>query len=382
MKFLHPFTFLLFFLPVLLFLSCDALQGTDEDPAPPWTPQYADNVTIVDSDINSAATWQEGKVYYVDDIIRITASGTLIIQPGTIVKFTHGGSLWAEAGSRIYANGTSSKPILFTSASDASAGGDSILNDGNHAPLAGDWHNVALEEGGTGSEFSWCRFSWGGREKYAVLSLGTDSEASVENCIFCDNLGGNPYDSNQGTATLDASVAAAGTVIRGNLFYRNSWPLAISCAMDLDDTNSFSFDESGDPATEEETNSHQGIFVNYGNISGTVEWDETEVPLCFFGNLLRVTSTGTLTIAGGAIIKSSSSSFLFEYGSVVNRTGAIFTSYRDDSLLGDTNADDTSSAAADGDWEGICVQDSDNNPFWLLRDNNGTVRYSLYTLGD
>ncbi len=291
------------------------------------------------------------------------------------MKCTYRGSLYVENGSVITAAGTTLKPVLFTSANDASAGGDSVLNDANKIPDSGDWSGMIIESESVGSQFSHCTFSYGGSGKYAVLKI--EGRASVENCTFRDNLGGHPYDgSAEDTATLDASLADESTVITGNLFYRNTWPLSIGCSMNLDATNSFSFDEDGDPGTTEEENDHQGIFIDYGNISTTVEWDETEVPLCFFGMLVRVTPSGTLTVNPGTVIKSSGAEFIFEYGAHVNSTGVIFTSFRDDTLLGDTNCDASASGPSNGDWTGIGVLDSDDNLSWLTRDNSGSIRDS------
>ena len=361
------------FLSALLFASCDNLL--ENAPVPPWSPQYADNVVVVDSDLSSVTVWEESRVYYISGLIRMTNGGTLTIQPGTTVKFTHNGYLLAEAGSRIYANGTSEKPIIFTSANDSAAGGDSVLNDGNQAPLAGDWYNVELESGCIGNEFQYCRFSYGGREKTAVLKID-EAEASVENCTFRDNLGGHPYDGTAlASASLDASTAADNTVIASNTFYRNYWPLAINCRMCLNESNTFSFDEDGDAATEDEVNTHQGIYVNNGNIDDNVSWDEAEVPLCFFGNLLRLTANTTLSVASGTVIKSSNTEFQIEYGAHLNRDGVIFTSFRDD-LTGDTNGDGNASEAVNGDWVGIGILDNDGNIEYVTRDNDGAVRYS------
>lgn len=354
-----------------LLMSCDVtgleLPGSEEGE------DFAANVIPVESDISSAATWQEGKVYYIDKLIRVTSGGTLVIEPGAIVKFSAYGELLAEPGSRIDADGLDLKPIIFTSVFDNSAGGDSILNDGSAQPLKGDWRSIEIESGAVGSEFRHCHFLYGGKARGAVLLIA--GRATVDSCVFRDNLGGHPYDSNLASATLDASGADSQTVITSNLFYRNLWPLAINCLMNLDNSNIFSFDEDNDIGTPEEVNTHQGIYIFQGDISGTVSWAETEVPLCFFDSLLRVTDTGTLTIGNGAVIKNSNADFQFEYGSVINRTGVLFTSYRDDLPLGDTNGDGTLSTPSDGDWTGIEVEDGDGNFTYLP--NDSAILYSL-----
>lgn len=331
------------------------------------TVEYASNVVPVESNIETAVTWLEGKVYYIDEVIRVVNGGTLVIEPGAVVKFSTNGLLSAESGSRIQAEGQAQKTIVFTSIFDNTAGGDSILNDGSALPLKGDWSSISIESGAVGSSFLNCQFRYGGKDKAAVLLI--EGRASVQNCVFRDNLGGHPYDSNLGTAALDALRADPATIITGNVFYRNLWPLAINGTMSLDSSNAFSYDEDNDAGTPDEVNTHQGIYVGDNDINSTVAWSETEVPLCFFGFILRVKSTGTLTIASGAVIKSSTADFQFEYGSTVTRTGVTFTSFRDDSLLGDTNADGTASAPVDGDWIGIEVEDSGNNLSYLPNDS-------------
>lgn len=346
--------------------ACDLLQ-LPEDPADVG-PQYAGNVTVVDSTISTAVTWTEGNVYYIDGIVRLKNGATVSIEPGAIIKFSASGELYIEAGAVVTANGTALKPIVFTSIREDASGGDSILNDGSTPPAKGDWYGIEVEAGSTGSQFSNCLFCYGGKSKYATLLI--NGAATVNQCVFRDNLGGHPYNGVD-SATLDASFAADGTGITGNTFYRNDWPLAITATMGIDASNAFSFDDDSDPETADATNAQQGIYVMSGDIATPVSWTETEVPLCFFGQLVRVKSTGTLTIASGAVLKNSTSEFQFEYGSTVSWSGAIFTSFRDDSLGGDTNGDGTASGPTKGDWVGIEILTADT--FYYLSSTD--VRY-------
>lgn len=366
------------FAAMALMIACDPLAGVDDTAEP----LYADNVVVVDGGISTAVTWAAGSVYLVDGYVRVQNGGALTVEPGAVVKFTAMSVIDVEAGGRINATGAVGSPVIFTSYRDSAAGGDSILNDGSSAPASGDWCGVAVEPGSVDNDFAYCEFRYGGRENVAALKVS--GTADVDSCTFRDNLGGHPYDSDADYATLDASEADSATAVTNCVFYRNRWPLGIAVTMSLDISNAFSYDEDGSGVIEvDEDNTHQAIYVSDGNINGTVEWSEIEVPLCFFGPLVRVTATGSLTIAAGAVLKNSASEFQFEYGVSLEHVEGIFTSYHDDLLIGDTNADGTQLGPLDGDWIGIGVLDSDDHTVYKVRDNTaGTVRYSQYTTGD
>lgn len=336
---------LLFCFVSVLVLSCS--NPTTENPG------NTENSSVVEvtDPISSLVKWTADKTYYVNNTIYVELGGTLSIEAGTVVKFNAEGKLLVESGGVIVATGTAAKPIYFTSYRDSSVG-EAITDAAGVTAAAGNWQGVFISEGSTSNSFTHCIFTYGGINRSAVLKIY--GVTTVDSCTFHDNLGGHPYATNAyDYATLDAFEAPAGTVIRNNLFYRNLWPLAISQTLSLDASNTFSYDEDGDTTTPAVTNTQQGIYIFHGNIDGTVSWAETEVPLCFFGNLLRVTGTGSLTIASGAVVKNMSSEFQVEYNGVLNRTGVIFTSFRDDSCIGDTNADGTVTSPAKGDWTGI-----------------------------
>ena len=77
----------------------------------------------VTGDISSSTTWSASKIYVLEGRVIVRSSATLTIEPGTIIKAkegtgTNASALIVERGAKIMAEGTASKPIIFTTVLD------------------------------------------------------------------------------------------------------------------------------------------------------------------------------------------------------------------------------------------------------------------------
>lgn len=349
------FSFLLVLVGFLYF-SCDtnlsSINTTNTDP------HFASNVFVVSDNISAVTTWLEGKVYYIDEPVSITNGATLTIQPGTIVKFDSEASLNIENGATVIANGSADKPIYFTSIRDT-IGGDSITNDAAIGPTKGDWHQVWIQNGSNSNQLAYCHFRYGGKD--GKSSLYVDGKGTIDRCFFYYNLGSpSPWTYNNGAA-LTITEPNQGVTLTNSTFYENYWPLSLPASMNIDDSNSFSYDHDKDANTIELTNTFQGIWMNTivnpaYLISTAVSWNEPEVPFCLFDDLIYIQNGGSLTIASNGAVKCSGieAGFKIEYGGTFNNTNStLFTSYKNDTVMGDTNHDETATSPSDGDWYGI-----------------------------
>jgi hypothetical protein len=103
-----------------------------------WDPQttsYGSTTVTVSSDITSNTTWTKNNVYKLSGLIYIDSLVTLTIEPGTIIRgdSTIGNSsLIVRRGAKLYALGTATEPIVFTSEKAA----------GNRAP--GNWGGIVI----------------------------------------------------------------------------------------------------------------------------------------------------------------------------------------------------------------------------------------------
>jgi hypothetical protein len=94
----------------------------------------AQTITIADS-VSTSQTWTNDHFYLIQGFVYVVNGVTLTIQPGTIIMGDHnftGSSLIVERGAKIYAIGTPTQPIIFTS--DMPAG----------SRTRGDWGGLVL----------------------------------------------------------------------------------------------------------------------------------------------------------------------------------------------------------------------------------------------
>jgi hypothetical protein len=346
--------------------QCDNDDGNNNNPDQP------DNVVIISENIVVPTGWSGDSVYIIKSYDFYIES-TLSIQPGTIIKFhpAEGPYLMLGGSGKIIAQGTSSKPIVFTSFKDDEHGGDNNKDGQNTQPAAKDWGGINTN-GCDGSVFKYCCFYYGGNDLYnATFTLFGDN-TRIEYCTFANNDGS--YDH---VGVLDASDGGHGTIIKNNIFYNNKRPLTISSMFDMDDSNIFH-----DPANPAQTNHLNGIFVDMEySITEERQWAETEVAFVIDGYQRYIDHGGSLVLADNVVIKFQESGELWleeGAGQLINHDGpgVYFTSYRDDTRKGDTNGDGNASSPAHGDWSGIYDNSlSIPSPYFY---NWGNIMYDSY----
>ena len=347
-------------LPVFTLLAAIAMISACNGTTGPSAGEPS-GVAMVTEDIEEPTTWYSDTVYVIMKY-DFYVSSTLTIQAGTVVKFhpSDGPYCMLSGSGLIDAQGTSDDPVVFTSYKDDSHGGDTNGDGSASSPAARDWGEINTN-GCNGSTFSHCRFHYGGAVNCnATLTIYGDN-TTVMNCTFAHNDGSfsSPV---VDVGVLDASDAGPSTLIQCNVFYDNVRPLTISTDFDLDDSNTFC-----NPDDQSETNDYNGIFVYSEDVDSHIGWSEGEVAFVIDDVDFWVESGFTLTLADGVVMKFKSGSVLLladGESALVNHSGqgVYFTSYRDDSLKGDTNGDGSATSPADGDWVGI-YDDSGATPY-------------------
>jgi hypothetical protein len=119
---------LIFGLLTISLFSCTKDLGGDGGPI------NIPSSTVITGSINATTTLTSDKVWTLKGYVYVTEGASLIIQPGTVIKsdIAEKGALCIERGAKIIAEGTPSKPIVFTSGQP----------DGQKSP--GDWGGIVI----------------------------------------------------------------------------------------------------------------------------------------------------------------------------------------------------------------------------------------------
>jgi hypothetical protein len=293
--------------------------------------------------ISENTTLDASKTYVVLSAVQVHA--TLVVPEGTVIKFYPSTRIDVHADGAVIANGTAAKPIVFTSIKDDSKGGDTNGDKASTSPAPKDWG--CITNWGKSSVFTYCGFYYGGGygDHTATLDI-INCKAKVNFCTFAYNFGGLLNDNTNGA--LSIKEADYDIDVKNNVFYANDIPICIHAEMSMDTTNIFH-----NPKDVKVVNKFNGIFVDYNISNGGVVWQENEVPFVIV-SILGIESTSSLTLNSDVVLKMYPQTRIdIMAGGTLNHNGAIITSFKDDTSMGDTNGDGTLTSAAVGDWVGI-----------------------------
>ena len=176
--------------------------------------------TNVNGVISENTTWTKaGSPYLVKGNILVNSGITLTLEPGIVVKFDD--NLGISVNGKIYANGTSTNPILFTSNSSS--------------PKSGDWSSISLLTSAeasswdvnnnwlSGSKFTYCNFEFAGNSAiYSEVSLFVANSTFIKNKNWGEYRNGIfqsgwQYYYAGGALTLKGR----NSLIKNSLFYNN-----------------------------------------------------------------------------------------------------------------------------------------------------------------
>jgi len=315
--------------------------------------------------------------YLVNNTLQtFSASSTLTIEPGVVIKFYNDAGFQFISGAKILAQGSASSPIIFTSFYDDNYGGDTNGDGTSTSPAFGNWFGVRIDSPGTESIISNTVFRYGG--KYYSGGGWTDSKANlyvanssanVSNSVFeygkvygarlsaaSTTFSGSAfrYNNNGEEGASTGLYSSVGTLtLNSNTFSNNKRGLYISGA-DSASVSSNTFTSNTDEAVYSagrlgsySGNSGSGNGVNAISINGTITQNGATTTLSanslpyLLQGAVTVVASSTLAINPNIVIKgwnNSSTSYLNIYGNLVvsgaNFSDIVFGSMYDSPVKG------------------------------------------------
>ena len=364
--------------------------------------------------ISSDTTWSPtGGVYVISSDFSVASGTTLTIEPGTIIKARTTGMGGPSIYGQLIAHGTSESPIYFTSIYDDSVGGDSD-GGGLSAGEPGQWQGLYFKPGSERS-FEYVNISYAGYGGYGYGNfVGIENDGGVLDIInsnIYDNYrtlfdwGTGYYRSGSGIRNKAGSLSVSDSIIKNHAFgvMGESGTISVSRTQILDNTSMGLYIQSLDSVTLFDDHfsgngrtaqlSASSDFAHEGNTSDDLSyrgfeitgplrdgaiWHSRDLPILITQGEVTVLPGNTLTLEPGTIVKFGNP---YRYGAIVVHGNLIsrgapnnkiyFTSTKDDTVGGDTNADGEATLPVPRDWNAIFLESGSSAVF-----ENSVVRYS------
>ncbi|RLC56846.1 MAG: hypothetical protein DRI30_05215, partial [Chloroflexi bacterium] len=360
--------------------------------------------TSVSGTIGSDTIWETG-VYFVTGNLTINAGATLTINPGVIVKLASG--IGITINGDLVAVGAPGNEIIFTSYRDDSVGGNTNGGATDESGAPGDWYRLLFNSGVNAavSRLTNVDMRYGGSSGASAsiyLNTGVGVPITDSSIRFSGANGLHVRGSAQITGnTIEDSTNAGiysnnnASVFSGNTLRRNQNGLYIDFGNPtisdnrLQDNNNYGlYDQRASitkvPTGNTITGNGVAARVTFAGLPGMNDGNlisaNTRNQIEFYGNTLNrnlelaadvvyYQVSGTATINTGINVQLSPGlvwKFANNAGLTINGAlGAFgessnkiyFTSYRDDSVGGDSNGNGPSVGQA-GDWRNLQFNDS------------------------
>ncbi len=277
----------------------------------------------------------ESSPYLIQGEVTVNNGISLLIEPGAIVKFND--DSYFNIDGVLIARGTPTEQIIFTSSKDDLAGGDTNGDGSGSAPAPGDWTMIRFRDTSNDVnsivEYATIRYAGEYRgDGYGAIHLEAASPTIVNN-LFEDNY----------SYVINSDVVSF-PLVGGNRLARNGG---------------------------------NGLLIREGQLASNGVWRNVDIPYAIF-RPITVREGATLSVDPGVVVKFGDDAYIDVYGAF-KATGTvddpvIFTSIKDDTVLGDTNGDEASTSPAPGDWTMIRFYDASNDANSLI--DHAIIRYA------
>ncbi len=354
------------------------------------TPKQRNSATYLVSQTSTLSAdttlTSSGGPYIIKENLTIPSGKTLIAEAGTVVKFvsTYGISV----DGTLQLNGTSGSPVVFTSFSDDSYGGD-LNGDGSASSASRQaWNSIDFNSGSAASStVNYAMFRYGGKYNSAANAamVKVDSVSpSIKNSTFdygyayglrlinaTSTVENNTIQNITGaTLTTPAGIFVSGgaPTITGNTFNSSENALVIDTSSTASITSNTIASSTtraiyvSSAAPTFSGNTLTNNAVNGISLDGTLAQNITlsnDEPYVIPSAGLATNSGTTMTVSAGAVIKFQTTSSSMTVNGLMNVNGssgseAIFTSIADDANGGDTGNDGSTTGSAGG-WRGVVL---------------------------